>query len=61
MVAAAAGASWGCVRLSSTYASFLQGVRDFIQQRYVELKKAHSGLPILIRACLEVQLKLWAR
>ncbi|EGW09254.1 NADH dehydrogenase [ubiquinone] 1 alpha subcomplex subunit 2 isoform X1 [Cricetulus griseus] len=38
-----------------------QGVRDFIQQRYVDLKKAHPGLPILIRECSEVQPKLWAR
>ncbi|CAO2601559.1 NADH dehydrogenase [ubiquinone] 1 alpha subcomplex subunit 2 [Lemmus lemmus] len=38
-----------------------QGVRDFIQQRYVELKKVHPGLPILIRECSEVQPKLWAR
>ncbi|OBS66665.1 hypothetical protein A6R68_04809 [Neotoma lepida] len=38
-----------------------QGVRDFIQQRYVELKKAHPGLPILIRECSEVQPKLWVR
>ncbi|XP_038176935.1 NADH dehydrogenase [ubiquinone] 1 alpha subcomplex subunit 2-like [Arvicola amphibius] len=38
-----------------------QGVRDFIQQRYMELKKAHPGLPILIRECSEVQPKLWAR
>ncbi|KAH0506130.1 NADH dehydrogenase [ubiquinone] 1 alpha subcomplex subunit 2 [Microtus ochrogaster] len=38
-----------------------QGVRDFIQQRYVELKKAHPSLPILIRECSEVQPKLWAR
>ena len=38
-----------------------QGVRDFIVQRYVELKKAHPNLPILIRECSEVQPKLWAR
>ncbi|CAO2616872.1 NADH dehydrogenase [ubiquinone] 1 alpha subcomplex subunit 2 [Lemmus lemmus] len=38
-----------------------QDVRDFIQQQYVELKKAHPGLPILIRECSEVQPKLWAR
>lgn len=38
-----------------------QGVRDFIQQRYVDLKKAHPDLPILIRECSEVQPKLWAR
>jgi hypothetical protein len=35
--------------------------RDFIVQRYVELKKAHPNLPILIRECSEVQPKLWAR
>ncbi|XP_059101853.1 NADH dehydrogenase [ubiquinone] 1 alpha subcomplex subunit 2 [Peromyscus eremicus] len=38
-----------------------QGVRNFIHQRYVELKKAHPSLPILIRECSEVQPKLWAR
>ncbi|XP_052012077.1 NADH dehydrogenase [ubiquinone] 1 alpha subcomplex subunit 2 [Apodemus sylvaticus] len=38
-----------------------QGVRNFILQRYVELKKAHPDLPILIRECSEVQPKLWAR
>ncbi|XP_032741442.1 NADH dehydrogenase [ubiquinone] 1 alpha subcomplex subunit 2 [Rattus rattus] len=38
-----------------------QGVRDFIQQRYVDLKKAHPDLPILIRECSEVKPKLWAR
>lgn len=27
----------------------------------MELKKAHPGLPILIRECSEVQPKLWAR
>jgi hypothetical protein len=35
--------------------------RDFIEKRYVELKKAHPGLPILIRECSDVQPKLWAR
>ncbi|XP_004609989.1 NADH dehydrogenase [ubiquinone] 1 alpha subcomplex subunit 2 [Sorex araneus] len=38
-----------------------QGVRDFIEKRYVELKKANSDLPILIRECSDVQPKLWAR
>ncbi|XP_008833696.1 NADH dehydrogenase [ubiquinone] 1 alpha subcomplex subunit 2 [Nannospalax galili] len=38
-----------------------QGVRDFIEKRYVDLKKAHPGLPILIRECSEVPPKLWAR
>lgn len=35
--------------------------RDFIQKRYVELKKANPDLPILIRECSDVQPKLWAR
>lgn len=35
--------------------------RDFIEKRYVELKKANPDLPILIRECSEVQPKLWAR
>ncbi|XP_004686591.2 PREDICTED: NADH dehydrogenase [ubiquinone] 1 alpha subcomplex subunit 2 [Condylura cristata] len=38
-----------------------QGVRDFIEKRYVELKKANPDLPILIRECSDVQPKLWAR
>ncbi|XP_068133912.1 NADH dehydrogenase [ubiquinone] 1 alpha subcomplex subunit 2 [Hyperolius riggenbachi] len=38
-----------------------QGVRDFIEQHYVELKKANPNFPILIRECSEVQPKLWAR
>ncbi|XP_055980656.1 NADH dehydrogenase [ubiquinone] 1 alpha subcomplex subunit 2 [Sorex fumeus] len=38
-----------------------QGVRDFIEKRYVELKKGNSDLPILIRECSDVQPKLWAR
>lgn len=35
--------------------------RDFIEKRYVELKKANPELPILIRECSDVQPKLWAR
>lgn len=35
--------------------------REFIEKRYVELKKANPGLPILIRECSDVQPKLWAR
>ncbi|CAI9619835.1 unnamed protein product [Staurois parvus] len=35
--------------------------RDFIEQNYVELKKANPDFPILIRECSEVQPKLWAR
>lgn len=35
--------------------------RDFIEKRYVELKKANPDLPILIRECSDVHPKLWAR
>ncbi|XP_021562964.1 NADH dehydrogenase [ubiquinone] 1 alpha subcomplex subunit 2 isoform X2 [Carlito syrichta] len=35
--------------------------RDFIEKRYVELKKANPDLPILIRECSDVQPKLWVR
>ncbi|XP_004697088.1 NADH dehydrogenase [ubiquinone] 1 alpha subcomplex subunit 2 [Echinops telfairi] len=38
-----------------------QGVRDFIEKKYVELKKTNPDLPILIRECSDVQAKLWAR
>ncbi|XP_036605116.1 NADH dehydrogenase [ubiquinone] 1 alpha subcomplex subunit 2 [Trichosurus vulpecula] len=38
-----------------------QGVRDFIEKHYVELKKANPAFPILIRECSQVQPKLWAR
>ncbi|CAJ0940130.1 unnamed protein product, partial [Ranitomeya imitator] len=38
-----------------------QGVRDFVEQNYVTLKKANPEFPILIRECSEVQPKLWAR
>ncbi|XP_003219940.1 NADH dehydrogenase [ubiquinone] 1 alpha subcomplex subunit 2 [Anolis carolinensis] len=38
-----------------------QGVRDFIEQHYVSLKKANPEFPILIRECSDVQPKLWAR
>ncbi|XP_053253418.1 NADH dehydrogenase [ubiquinone] 1 alpha subcomplex subunit 2 [Podarcis raffonei] len=38
-----------------------QGVRDFIKQHYVTLKKANPDFPILIRECSDVQPKLWAR
>uniref|UniRef100_A0A6I8S7T3 NADH dehydrogenase [ubiquinone] 1 alpha subcomplex subunit 2 n=2 Tax=Xenopus tropicalis TaxID=8364 RepID=A0A6I8S7T3_XENTR len=37
------------------------GTRDFIEQHYVELKKANPEFPILIRECSGVQPKLWAR
>jgi NADH dehydrogenase (ubiquinone) 1 alpha subcomplex subunit 2 len=35
--------------------------RDFVEQHYVELKKANPTFPILIRECSGVQPKLWAR
>ncbi|KAM4875955.1 NADH dehydrogenase [ubiquinone] 1 alpha subcomplex subunit 2 [Thomomys bottae] len=38
-----------------------QGVRDFIEKRYVDMKKTHPDLPILIRECSDVQPQLWAR
>ncbi|KAM9066113.1 NADH dehydrogenase [ubiquinone] 1 alpha subcomplex subunit 2 [Sarcophilus harrisii] len=38
-----------------------QGVRDFIEKHYVELKKANPDFPILIRECSKVQPKLWVR
>uniref|UniRef100_A0A6J0U9Y7 NADH dehydrogenase [ubiquinone] 1 alpha subcomplex subunit 2 n=1 Tax=Pogona vitticeps TaxID=103695 RepID=A0A6J0U9Y7_9SAUR len=38
-----------------------QGVRDFIEQHYVTLKKANPEFPVLIRECSNVQPKLWAR
>ncbi|KAM9694068.1 NADH dehydrogenase [ubiquinone] 1 alpha subcomplex subunit 2 [Trichechus inunguis] len=38
-----------------------QGVRDFIEKKYVELKKTNPDLPILIRECSDVQPRLWAR
>ncbi|KAG8439103.1 hypothetical protein GDO86_005350 [Hymenochirus boettgeri] len=38
-----------------------QGVRDFIEKNYVELKKSNPEFPFLIRECSGVQPKLWAR
>ncbi|KAG8523078.1 NADH dehydrogenase [ubiquinone] 1 alpha subcomplex subunit 2 [Galemys pyrenaicus] len=43
-----------------------QGIRDFIEKRHVELKKANPDLLILIRECSDVQpklgsLRLWPR
>lgn len=37
------------------------GVRDFIKQHYVTLKKDNPKLPILIRECSGIQPKLYAR
>ncbi|XP_054902614.1 NADH dehydrogenase [ubiquinone] 1 alpha subcomplex subunit 2 [Poeciliopsis prolifica] len=38
-----------------------QGARNFVEQKYVDLKKANPDLPILIRECSGVQARLWAR
>ncbi|KAM6299801.1 NADH dehydrogenase [ubiquinone] 1 alpha subcomplex subunit 2 [Aegotheles albertisi] len=38
-----------------------RGVREFIEQHYVTLKKANPEFPILIRECSGVQPVLWAR
>ncbi|KAM9226473.1 NADH dehydrogenase [ubiquinone] 1 alpha subcomplex subunit 2 [Leptosomus discolor] len=38
-----------------------RGVRDFVEQHYVTLKKANPDFPILIRECSGVQPVLWAR
>ncbi|XP_019869785.1 NADH dehydrogenase [ubiquinone] 1 alpha subcomplex subunit 2 [Aethina tumida] len=38
-----------------------KGVREFIEQSYVDLKKANPKFPILIRECSGIQPKLWAR
>lgn len=38
-----------------------EGVRNFIQKYYVNLKKLNPSTPILIRECSNVEPKLWAR
>ncbi|XP_011687093.1 PREDICTED: NADH dehydrogenase [ubiquinone] 1 alpha subcomplex subunit 2 [Wasmannia auropunctata] len=38
-----------------------QGVRDFIEQQYVPLKKNNPRFPVLIRECSSVEPKLYAR
>nr|XP_033339627.1 NADH dehydrogenase [ubiquinone] 1 alpha subcomplex subunit 2 [Megalopta genalis] len=38
-----------------------QGVRDFIQQQYVSLKKNNPKFPILIRECSAIEPFLYAR
>ncbi|KAK8377426.1 hypothetical protein O3P69_013811 [Scylla paramamosain] len=38
-----------------------QGVRDFIEKNYVDLKKTNPKHPILIRECSGVLPKAWAR
>ncbi|XP_059049344.1 NADH dehydrogenase [ubiquinone] 1 alpha subcomplex subunit 2 [Achroia grisella] len=37
------------------------GVREFIQQNYVNIKKENPNFPILIRECSGVQPRIWAR
>jgi NADH dehydrogenase (ubiquinone) 1 alpha subcomplex subunit 2 len=37
------------------------GVREFIQKDYVELKKNNNEFPILIRECSGVVPRIWAR
>uniref|UniRef100_A0A3Q3XB28 NADH dehydrogenase [ubiquinone] 1 alpha subcomplex subunit 2 n=1 Tax=Mola mola TaxID=94237 RepID=A0A3Q3XB28_MOLML len=37
------------------------GARDFVEQHYVNLKKANPDFPILIRECSGVQARVWAR
>ncbi|KAM3956479.1 NADH dehydrogenase (ubiquinone) B8 subunit [Aphomia sociella] len=37
------------------------GVREFIQQNYVNIKKDNPNFPILIRECSGIQPRIWAR
>ena len=38
-----------------------KGVRTFIENNYVGLKRLNQSTPILIRECSNVEPKLWAR
>ncbi|XP_058059724.1 NADH dehydrogenase [ubiquinone] 1 alpha subcomplex subunit 2 [Anopheles bellator] len=38
-----------------------QGVREFVNTRYVQLKRDNPSLPILVRECSGVQPRLWVR
>lgn len=38
-----------------------EGVRNFIKQQYVPLKKNNPKLPVLIRECSSIEPKLYAR
>ncbi|XP_050081833.1 NADH dehydrogenase [ubiquinone] 1 alpha subcomplex subunit 2 [Anopheles aquasalis] len=38
-----------------------QGVRDFVNKQYVQLKRDNPSLPILVRECSGVQPRLWVR
>ncbi|XP_015603600.1 NADH dehydrogenase [ubiquinone] 1 alpha subcomplex subunit 2 [Cephus cinctus] len=38
-----------------------QGVRDFIEQQYVSMKKNNPKFPVLIRECSLIEPKVYAR
>lgn len=38
-----------------------QGVRQFLEKNYLELKKLNQATPILVREAHDVQPKIWAR
>ncbi|XP_077360539.1 NADH dehydrogenase [ubiquinone] 1 alpha subcomplex subunit 2 [Festucalex cinctus] len=38
-----------------------KGARDFVEQHYVDLKRANANFPILVRECSGVEARLWAR
>jgi len=38
-----------------------QGLRDFVENHYITLKKNNSSLPILVRECEGVTPKIWVR
>ncbi|KAL5460538.1 hypothetical protein EMCRGX_G033990 [Ephydatia muelleri] len=38
-----------------------QGVRDFLEKHYVELKQQNPQFPILIRECSSIEPKLYGR
>ncbi|NP_001040303.1 NADH dehydrogenase [ubiquinone] 1 alpha subcomplex subunit 2 [Bombyx mori] len=38
-----------------------EGVREFIKNNYVNIKKENPNFPILIRECSGIQPRVWAR
>jgi NADH dehydrogenase (ubiquinone) 1 alpha subcomplex subunit 2 len=48
------------VHLSQTHPAS-EGLRQFIRQHYLLLKKEHPTLPILIRECSDVDPRVYAR
>ncbi|XP_077448240.1 NADH dehydrogenase [ubiquinone] 1 alpha subcomplex subunit 2 [Stigmatopora argus] len=38
-----------------------KGVRDFVEQHYVDLKRANADFPIMVRECSGVEARLWTR